>query len=199
MGKLRGLSVSGRKSELIDRLVYALIDEFASRKSDGKFDIFDTQSLISPIKLSEHMNKKNKKKKLKVEKNSQTLENFDEISLDNLMTLSHAELRYLCKELNQSLTGSRSDLAQRLLDTLWKSERDPRARIYISRRKTRFASNEGRTTWKFLLTTMSLESLRTVLQNHLDVSERQLIRLRKERMINLITEALARNVGPLPP
>merc|ERR1711904_140072 len=107
------------------------------------------------------------------------------------MTLSHAELRYLCKELNQSFVGSRSDLAHKLLDTLWKTESDQKFKF--TRQLSQNIIDEGKTTWKFLLTTMSLESLRTVLQNHLDVSERQLIRLRKERMINLVAEALTRN------
>jgi hypothetical protein len=113
--KARNLTVSGKKSELVDRLVSSLVHEFR--------DITTRKPSSNPIVEEKTSKPRTSKSKSTTNISSDAIapqnnsnysvmiEALNEISFDNLMTLNRGELRHLCKEFKQSPTGTKAELA----------------------------------------------------------------------------------------
>jgi hypothetical protein len=105
------------------------------------------------------------------------------------MTLSHAELRHLCKELMQPHIGTKYELASRLMEALWISE------VQQPNIKHKQITQHKIMTWDSLLNLMSKEYIINLLSSQVGIPKKRLICIGRNKLLYEMNEVLKQKIG----
>jgi hypothetical protein len=195
----RRLNIFGRKEELKHRLIDFLVEE-SKYSTKQKRQLKYKNYVVDKNTTSTNESEKSIKNKVPLEDSAQkyapkpsTEKVLNEISLENLMTLSHAELRHLCKELMQPHIGTKYELASRLIEALWISEIRP------PNNKHKQITQLKIMTWDSLLDSMPTEHIINILSSQVGVPKERLIRIGRNKLLYRLKESLKQKVGLIPP